>query len=98
MNPSTEGLTAHSSRRFDADAVRENLTAFLQQRLARPVAADVDLFAAGLVSSLFALELVVHVESAFGVTVAGPDLKLDNFRTVQAMTALVLRLDGAGGD
>ena len=98
MNPSTDGLTAHPARRLNADAVRENLTAFLQQRLKRPVAADVDLFAAGLVSSMFALELVVHVESAFGVAVAGPDLKLDNFRTVRAMTALVMRLGEAGGD
>jgi methoxymalonate biosynthesis acyl carrier protein len=58
------------------------------------VAADVDLFASGLVSSLFALQLVVHVESAFGVSVTGADLKLDNFRTVRAMAELVLRLRG----
>jgi methoxymalonate biosynthesis acyl carrier protein len=61
------------------------------------VAADVDLFGSGLVSSLFALQLVVHLEQAFGVEVAGPDLTLDNFRTVDAMTALVLRLR-AGDD
>ncbi|MFL6111146.1 MAG: acyl carrier protein [Catenulispora sp.] len=81
-----------------ADAVRRNLMSFLEQRTKHPVAADVDLFATGLVSSLFALELVIHLEQSFGVTIAGPDLTLDNFRTVEAMTTLVLRLGGAGGE
>jgi methoxymalonate biosynthesis acyl carrier protein len=74
--------------------IRENLLAFLARRTNRPLTSDTDLFAAGLVSSMFALELVVHVESEFGVTVEGPDLRLDNFRTVDAMTELVLRLRG----
>jgi len=76
------------------EAVRRNLMSFLERRTKHPVAADVDLFATGLVSSLFALELVIHLEQSFGVTVAGTDLTLDNFRTVDAMTALVLRLGG----
>lgn len=80
------------------DAVRRNLMSFLEQRTKRAVAADVDLFATGLVTSLFALELVIHLEQSFGVTVAGPDLTLDNFRTVDAMTALVLRLGGDDGE
>ena len=33
-------------------------------------------------------------QQAFGVVVEGPDLTLDNFRTVETMTALVLRLGG----
>jgi methoxymalonate biosynthesis acyl carrier protein len=79
-----------------ADAVRTNLLDFLEQRTKRRVAVDTDLFATGLVSSLFALELVVHVENAFGVAVTGCELTLDNFRTVDAIAALVLRLSGAG--
>jgi methoxymalonate biosynthesis acyl carrier protein len=92
-------MTAPTSARQErGDAVRRNLLSFLEQRTKRAVAADVDLFAAGLVSSLFALELVMHLEQSFGVTVAGPDLTLDNFRTVEAMTALVLRLGGDGSE
>lgn len=92
-------MTAPTSARQErGDAVRRDLMSFLEQRTKRAVAADVDLFAAGLVSSLFALELVMHLEQSFGVTVAGPDLTLDNFRTVEAMTALVLRLDGDGSE
>ncbi|MEV7282389.1 phosphopantetheine-binding protein [Streptomyces sp. NPDC093111] len=78
----------------DTAAVRETLTAFLEQRTKTEVAADVDLFSTGLVTSLFAMELLVHVEQSFGVQVGGPDLTLDNFRSVDAMTALVLRLRG----
>jgi methoxymalonate biosynthesis acyl carrier protein len=84
-----------STTEQSAQPIRENLLAFLAQRTKRSWEPDADLFASGVVSSLFALELVVHVESAFGVTIDGPDLKLDNFRTVDAMTELVLRLQGA---
>jgi methoxymalonate biosynthesis acyl carrier protein len=37
---------------------------------------------------------VVYLEKTFDVAITGTDLKLDNFRTVNAMTALVLRLQG----
>ncbi|MFD8965807.1 acyl carrier protein [Streptomyces sp. NPDC059568] len=77
-----------------AQSIRENLTEFLQGRTRTDVAPDVDLFATGLVTSLFAMELLVHVERTFVVQVAGPDLTLDNFRSVNRMTELVLRLRG----
>ena len=65
---------------------------FLESRLGAAVPHDQDLFASGLVSSLFAMELVVHLEGVFGIAITGSDLKLDNFRTVESMTALVERL------
>ncbi len=74
------------------EEIRANLTEFVAKQTKQPVTADLDLFGSGLVSSLFALQLVMHVESAFGVAVSGPDLRLDNFRTVDAITELVLRL------
>jgi len=80
-----------------AAAIAANLITFLEHRTKQDVAANLDLFGSGLVTSLFALELLVHLEGTFGVTVAGPDLTLDNFRTVDAMTALVLRLGGGIG-
>ena len=45
-------------------------------------ATDQDLFASGVVSSMFAMELVVFLEQSYQVTIIGGDLKLDNFRTV----------------
>jgi methoxymalonate biosynthesis acyl carrier protein len=82
----------------EPDAIQANLLAFLSQHTQRPVTPDQDLFASGLVSSLFALQLVVHLESAFGVTVSGPHLKRDNFRTVAAMCALVRQLQAPCDD
>jgi methoxymalonate biosynthesis acyl carrier protein len=90
-------MSVSVDRPVSPDAVRQNLMEFLERRTRTAIGPDVDLFGAGLVSSLFALELVVHLENAFGVEVAGPELKLDNFRTVEAMTALVGRLRGAAG-
>ena len=52
---------------------------------------DEDMFATGYVNSMFAMQLVQFVESTFGITVESEDLELDNFRSVNAITALVQR-------
>ncbi|HEX6357943.1 acyl carrier protein, partial [Actinophytocola sp.] len=70
-------------------SVEVSLLEFLATRLKQPWQPDTDLFSAGVVTSLFAMELVVYLEEAFGVEVSGDELRLDNFRTVHAMTALV---------
>ncbi len=57
---------------------------------------DEDYFTLGLVNSLLALELVAHVERRFGIEVAVADLDLDNFRTMNRVTAFVLRKRSAG--
>ncbi|MFI6909910.1 acyl carrier protein [Nonomuraea sp. NPDC050394] len=72
--------------------VEDELLAHLTSRTKSFVTKDEDLFASGLVSSMFAMELVVHLESAYGVAVTGTDLQLDNFRSVETMAALVHRL------
>ena len=56
---------------------------------------DDDIFASGFVNSMFAMQLVLFVEKSFGVTVEQADLRLDNFRSVRALTALVERKRGA---
>jgi methoxymalonate biosynthesis acyl carrier protein len=78
-----------------AAAIQEALLHFLEDKTKDTAAPDQDLFASGLVSSMFAMELVVFLEQSYNVTIIGGDLKLDNFRTVQAMTRLVLRLRAA---
>ncbi|MER8157096.1 acyl carrier protein [Streptomyces sp. NPDC094472] len=78
-----------------AEATEQAITAFVSERVKAEVPADQDLFGSGLVSSMFAMELVVHLEQAFSVQILGDDLKRDNFRTIEAMTALVVRLHGA---
>jgi methoxymalonate biosynthesis acyl carrier protein len=48
-----------------------------------------DFFASGMVNSLFAMQLVLFVEKEFGVKVAGEDLDLNNFRTIDAISRFV---------
>lgn len=82
-----------------ADPVRESLLRFLRDRTKTEWAADQDLFSSGVVTSLFSLELLQYVEQEFHVTVEGDNLTLNNFRTVDAMAALVERLrTGAPGE
>jgi methoxymalonate biosynthesis acyl carrier protein len=75
-----------------AEAIKEALFSFLEGSIKTKVAVDQDLFKSGLVSSMFAMQLVVYLEERYDIAIIGPDLTLDNFRTVQAMTSLVLRL------
>lgn len=75
-----------------AEAVESALTEFLAEKTSTLVEPDQDLFASGLVSSMFAMQLVVHLEETYEIAVLGPELNLDNFRTVQAMARLVIRL------
>ncbi|HEX8272441.1 MAG TPA: phosphopantetheine-binding protein [Longimicrobiaceae bacterium] len=56
---------------------------------------DEDIFASGFVNSMFAMQLVQFVETAFGVAVENEDLEIDNFRSVNAIAALVERKTAA---
>nr|WP_286259752.1 acyl carrier protein [Streptomyces graminofaciens] len=71
------------------------MTRYLHDRLKTPVDPADDLFALGLANSMFAMELVVHLEQTFGVMIEGQDLKLDNFRSARSMAGLVARLRAA---
>jgi methoxymalonate biosynthesis acyl carrier protein len=57
----------------------------------RTIADDDDIFAAGFANSLFAMQLLAFVEREFGVEIGSEDLDMDNFRSVQAIAALVGR-------
>lgn len=48
-----------------------------------------DLFAAGYVNSLFAVQIVMFVEGTLGVPVAGEDLDIRNFTSVERIDAFV---------
>jgi acyl carrier protein len=77
--------------------IRSRLRSFVGRACHGREFADLDdIFELGFVTSLFALELVTFVESSFAVTIETEDLELDNFRTLDAMVALVARKSGAG--
>ncbi|MEV0123999.1 phosphopantetheine-binding protein [Streptomyces sp. NPDC050703] len=50
---------------------------------------DVDLFANGHATSLFAVQLVMWVEETFGLVAEGEDLDFANFSSVDAVAAFV---------
>jgi methoxymalonate biosynthesis acyl carrier protein len=76
----------------NTEAVQQEIQTYLQERIKAPVALDLDLFASGTITSIFAMELVVYLEKTYSIAIIGNDLKLANFRTVQSMAALVTRL------
>lgn len=52
---------------------------------------DFDIFEAGIVNSLFAIELMTFLEKAFGIKVTMDDLDMDNFKSVNATNDFVRR-------
>ena len=74
------------------DRATSELLAMLSKRLKTTVRPEQDLFADGMINSMFALELVVQIENIFNVAVEGRDLDMANFRSVNAMANLVRRL------
>ncbi|PZH08629.1 methoxymalonate biosynthesis protein [Streptomyces sp. NTH33] len=87
--------TEQNTGNLTAESIEQALLSFLETRTKASVSPTQELFASGLVSSMFAMELVVHLEQNYGIAIVGSDLKTDNFRTVRMMTELVLRLRGA---
>lgn len=57
---------------------------------------DQDIFALGFVNSLFAMQLVLFVETEFGISVADEDLDIENFSTINAIVQLVERKTAVG--
>ena len=71
---------------------KEKLRAFLSQRLGTDsLRDDEDIFASGLINSLFAMELVLFVEREFSIEIDDKDLQMDNFRTIDALAGLIER-------
>lgn len=73
----------------EPQAVREQTREYLTSSLARQIGDDEDIFAAGFVNSLFAAQLVMFVESTFGIEVENEELELTYFSSVNAVTDFV---------
>ncbi|GAA3986989.1 hypothetical protein GCM10022247_01640 [Allokutzneria multivorans] len=75
-----------------SDNARAELRQFIVGKFPKiELADDQDIFALGFVNSLFAMELVMFIEKAFSVRIPNDELKLDNFRSIDAMTELIAR-------
>jgi methoxymalonate biosynthesis acyl carrier protein len=70
---------------------KTRIRSFLGTRWPGELDDDDDIFEAGLVNSLFAMQLVLFVEQEFAIQVSNADLERENFRTVNSITGLVQR-------
>ena len=66
--------------------VREYLGHFISNIDINP---DQNLFASGMVNSLFAMQLVLFVEKEFGIQVANEDLDFENFKSLNAIVGFI---------
>ena len=67
-----------------------NIRTFLGQFVADPdVPIDHDLFESGLVNSLFAMQLVLHIESEYGLSISNEDLDFENFKSLSAIAHFI---------
>lgn len=72
--------------------VRNEIRSFITAKFPSATFTDEqDIFALGFVNSLFAMELVMFIEKAFGTRIPNRELNLNNFRSVDRMTELVQR-------
>jgi methoxymalonate biosynthesis acyl carrier protein len=55
---------------------------------------DENLFELGIVNSLFAVQLMTFIEKTFQIEVGIDDLDMENFKSIKATTAFVLRKNG----
>jgi methoxymalonate biosynthesis acyl carrier protein len=78
---------------MSADEIKNCVREFLVEhiRKAREVSDDDNLFEMGLANSLFAMQLVNFVEKEYGLVIEDEDLSIDNFHSVNAIVALILR-------
>lgn len=68
--------------------VREFLSQFFRNHV---LTDDEDIFALGFVNSLFAMQLVLFIETELQVSIENEDLDFDNFRTINVIASLVER-------
>ena len=64
---------------------------FREKKKAEGLAFDTDLFKGGYIDSLFALEMVIYLEETFHIKLRNDDINEENFRTIDAIAAVVER-------
>jgi acyl carrier protein len=78
--------------RTEEIAVKESIRRFILSSIAIPhLKDDDDLFESGIVNSLFAVQLMTYVEKAFSIEVDMEDLDIENFKSLNATTAFILK-------
>lgn len=76
----------------DPQQVKELVRTFINNSINIDALGDDDnLFESGIVNSLFAIQLMNFVERKFGLEIGMDDLDIENFKSINATTAFVVR-------
>ena len=79
----------------DENGIRETVKGFILSSINNmQFSDDVDLFESGIVNSLFAVQLMTFIEKTFAIEVVMDDLDIENFKSLNATTAFVVRKNG----
>jgi len=86
-------------KKFTQSALENSIREFIEMNLAfldEEVALECDdnFFDLGYVDSLFALQLVSHLEEACGIEITDQDLNISNFSSIKAIVEFVDRKKG----
>jgi methoxymalonate biosynthesis acyl carrier protein len=76
----------NSNEALPQDIIRNYI---LENINAPALADDFDIFEAGIVNSLFAIELMTFLEKSFSIKVTMDDLDMQNFKSVNAASQFV---------
>ena len=89
------GLSLKSEKTREEKEIKEAIKRFISSAVDFTQLADDDnLFESGIVNSLFAVQLMTFVERTFSIEVEMDDLDIENFKSLNATTAFVLKKEG----
>ena len=71
--------------------IKEKMRTFLGKYVKEQLDDAQNYFAAGLISSLIAVEMIMFIEQEFSIKVENEDLDLINFNSLNAIEAFVVR-------
>ena len=79
----------------EANGIKETVKRFILSSINFTHLDDDDnLFESGIVNSLFAIQLMTFIEKTFAIEVEMDDLDIENFKSLNATTAFVLKKNG----
>lgn len=75
---------------------KDQIRAYLSRSFSHEFGDDEDLFGTGLVNEQFPMQIATFLESQFGISIEEHEFDIGNFRSVDAINALVERKKEAG--
>jgi len=76
-------------------SVKETVRQFILSSINIPdLRDDDDLFELGIANSLFAIQLMTFIEKTFALEVEMEDMDIENFKSLSASTAFVMKKSG----